>query len=95
MSPPPVRATDLDRRMIGLALAILEDAFARTCGGPVKGTAGLRLALAFLWSRSKECSRVPFDNFWLGVTRGGDQLTARYLERIYRAVGSRRKGDFR
>lgn len=48
MPPPPIRATDLDRRMIGFALAILEDAFAKTCGGPLKGTAGLRLELNVL-----------------------------------------------
>lgn len=52
-----------DEKLVYLALRALEDALDEAQNSPVKRTFAIRLALAYLASRSSG-ARWPFDQFW-------------------------------
>lgn len=55
-------------RLIHLALLTLHETVEEARRNPVKGTVGLRLALAYLFSVSDRKDRRAFDEFWRLVT---------------------------
>src|SRR3954462_15988292 len=86
-----------ERRLVTIALDALEEAFAAARERPVKRTWALRLALAFLASRTRHGSppaRWPFDNYWRALEhpRPNDRSAGlnAALNAIYLAVGEKR-----
>lgn len=83
-----------DEVVIELALRTLEDVASKADTQPVKRSFGIRLALAYLASRS-DCQRWPFDSFWQWivwpepVARRTNVNSA--LNGIYLQVGRRRE----
>lgn len=51
-------------RLIHLSLTALHETVEEARKRPVKGTVGLRLALAYLYSQSDRKNRQVFDEFW-------------------------------
>lgn len=76
-----------DETLIGMALAVLEEAAARARFGPQKRTRAIALALAFLASRRPGADRYAFDTFWRSLDapelRGRTQMLAHSLEWIF------------
>ena len=86
-----------ERRLVTIALDALEEAFAAAREQPIRRTWALRLALAFLASRTRHGSspaRWPFDNYWRFLVHERDQDRAANLNAalnaIYLAVGEKR-----
>jgi hypothetical protein len=86
-----------DSRLVRLALDALEEALASAREEPVRRTWALRLALAFLASRTRHASRSkrwPFDHYWQALEhpRPNDRSASlnAALNAIYLAVGVQR-----
>ncbi len=84
-----------DDRLIGMALAALEEVAARCRHAPQPKTRSLALVLAYLASRRiKQSDRFAFDHYWrsisepYGITRSANVNSA--INGIYIAVGARR-----
>jgi hypothetical protein len=89
-----------DSRLVGLALDALEEALAAAREQPVGRTWALRLALAFLASRTRQGSRSerwPFDHYWQALEhpRPNDRSASlnAALNAIYLSVGVKRDMD--
>ena len=80
-----------DEKLIGMALAVLEEAAARARFGPQKRTRAIALALAYLASRRPGVDRYAFDTFWRNLDaqelRGRVQMLAHSLEWIFGDLG--------
>lgn len=82
-----------EKKLIGLALRVLEEAFARSQDAPVARSFAIRLALAYLAS-TRDCERWPFDGFWRWIISADNKSRAANLtcnlNGIYRQLGVRR-----
>ena len=80
-----------EEKLIGMALAVLEEAAARARFGPQKKTRAIALALAFLARRKPGIDRYAFDTFWRNLDaqelRGRTQMLAHSLEWIFGHLG--------
>lgn len=90
---PPIT----ERRLVSFALDALEEALATARDQPVRRTWALRLALAFLASRTRHGSssdRWPFDHYWQALEhpRPNDRSASlnAALNAIYLAVDVKR-----
>ena len=80
--------------LIRLALQTLEDAATEALASPVQRTNGVRLALAYLASRS-DCERWPFDGFWKWLPyeekQGRAANVTANINGIYEQIGRKRE----